>query len=83
LVVGRIWLGLPEICTAKLGTRPSGGFGLAFSTAQSRNLAFVLYVTCQAPGQAKADDLDIKTALRKFCVEQHIALGIFAADGDP
>jgi hypothetical protein len=43
----------------------------------------VLYVTRRANGQAKAEDLEIKTALRKLCAEEHITLGISAADGDP
>jgi hypothetical protein len=43
----------------------------------------VLYLTRGANGQAKAEDLAVKTTLRKLCAEEHIALGIFAADGDP
>jgi hypothetical protein len=43
----------------------------------------VLYVTRRAHGHAKAEDLEIKTAQRKFRSGKHIPLGIFAADDDP
>jgi hypothetical protein len=33
-------------------------------------------------GQTKAEDLEITTALGKFCAEEHITLGIFAAVGN-
>jgi hypothetical protein len=52
---------------------------------QSLNLEISLLVldeTRRTNGQTKVEDLEIKTALRKFIAEAHITLGIFAADRD-
>jgi hypothetical protein len=43
----------------------------------------VLYLTCRTNGHANTEGLEIKAALRKFCAEEYITLGIFAANGDP
>jgi hypothetical protein len=43
----------------------------------------VVSVTRRVKGQAKAEDLESKTALRKLCAEAHLTLEIFTADGDP